>query len=101
MNFVLSAFRVVQGLVALLFAVASLALIAIAARTAWHALVTGGLLSRLPILLGTVIGYLGALALGAPPSRVGTSVSSRARGSTSIPFATDAAAPAKASGGCC
>jgi hypothetical protein len=41
MNFVLSAFRVVQALVALLFAAASLALIAIAARTAWHALTTG------------------------------------------------------------
>jgi uracil-xanthine permease len=35
------------------------------------ALLTGGLLSRLPILLGTVVGYLGALILG------GTSVEGR------------------------
>jgi hypothetical protein len=41
MKFVLSAFRAVQALVALLFAAASLALIVIAARTAWHALMSG------------------------------------------------------------
>ena len=41
MKYVLRAFAAVQALVALLFAVASLALIAIATRTAWHGLMAG------------------------------------------------------------
>ena len=60
MKIVLSAFRAAQALVALLFAVASLALIVIAARTAWHALVTGGLDRAAALEIIEAIGVLAA-----------------------------------------